>query len=668
LKPHDPSDADPHRGFGYAATLGRFLSDSPAYVLGHLQQAAAHLLSGRTEHYQVAAWNESIGWLRSTAGVLNDTPTCADWHLVLEYQIPRRRGRIDAVLLADDLIYVIEFKSDRSDRAAERQAEDYGLELLDFHEASHSRRIFPIVCASKSVERVGALNGHFGVAEVSTCIPDSLPQLLLELQNHHHEPSTDKSPIDPSEWLRATYAPTPTIIEAARALYAGHDVRELSQSQASAEHLARSSAAISGIVRETLDRGGHTLCLLTGIPGAGKTLAGLNIVHDEQEGVASTFLSGNGPLVKVLQHVLANDLADRTGVTKAAGLRKAETLVTNVHRWLDEYHDRRPDVTPRENVVVFDEAQRAWSREHSMRKFKRDKSEPEMMLEVLSRHDAAVLVALVGGGQEINTGEAGLSEWGRALSERFKSWRVAIDPDQLDPSRRLPGSRLFDESAPIPSARIQLHPDLHLAVSQRSFRARTLTDWVEAVLLNRPSDAAHLMEQLSHFPIVLTRDLERARNWIRQHARGERRSGLLASSGARRLRPHGIAVQERIDEVDWFLRPPDDVRSSRFLELAASEFGVQGLEVDWSCLAWGGDLLRDGAEWELRKFVGTAWRQVKQDEARRYVINRYRVLLTRAREGMAIWVPPGDPRDPTRDPARYDGVEDYLLQCGVKTI
>jgi len=470
--------------------------------------------------------------------------------------------------------------------------------------------------------------------------------------------------------LGAAYEPTPTIIEAAQALYMGHEVRELSQSHASAEHLERTFQAVRrAIERASTGEGRRGICFVTGVPGAGKTLAGLNVVHKLAEGGRATFLSGNGPLVSVLQSVLARDLHHRQGVAAPEAKRKASTLVTNVHRWLEEYVDRRPDAIPLERIVVFDEAQRAWNRIHSKRKFGRDRSEPEMMLEALSRsQEGAVLVALVGGGQEINTGEAGLSEWGRTLAKDFRSWGISVSPELLQGHTSVAGSTLFPDTSLAHGLQVETDPDLHLPVTQRSFRAQKLTEWVEHVLASRPREAALTMEHLKDYPIVLTRSLERAREWLRDRTRGLRRCGLLASSGARRLRQHGISVRESVDATKWFLQPPEDVRSSNFLELAITEFGVQGLEVDWAGLAWDGDLTRASDHWRIRTFRGSRWTKVSNPEERGFVLNRYRVLLTRAREGLVIWVPEGDPTDQTRAPNHYHEIFEYLSLAGAKSI
>ena len=540
---------------------------------------------------------------------------------------------------------------------------DYCLELRDFHAGSRGQSLIPIVCAGGLQKPRLDVHLAGGVADPLVVAPASLALAIRQAANAIE---LDDFAPDWQSWVRAPYAPTPTILEAARALYSGHSVRDLSISEASAQQLQETETAIREVVERAQSQGKNAACFVTGVPGAGKTLAGLNVVHGLEGTVPTTFLSGNGPLVKVLQEVLAVDLAHRDDVTKAEGRRRAQTLVTNVHRWLDYYSQKHPDEPPRESLVVFDEAQRAWDRDQSMRKFKRAASEPELMLSIMSRRRPSVLVGLVGNGQEINTGEAGLEEWGRALGATFQDWEIAVSPQAYEgdvPGQLALATHIDEKDAP----RIRHDPRLHLAVPQRSFRAERLSKWVEHVLSFQPDEASREIEHLREYPIVLTRDLGAARTWLRRVARGNRRAGLLVSSGARRLRPDGIAVREQISEVDWFLRPPDDVRSSSFLELAISEFGVQGLEVDWSCLAWGGDLTPRDDAWEIRAFSGTKWNAVRNEAARSYAINRYRVLLTRAREGMVIWVPKGDRCDLTRDPDRFEAVAEYLIRCGVKT-
>ena len=651
----------------FAKLIPDFMDSSLEAMVGGLtSNAASQLRTGSVEAQQIKAWEESLSTLQEAAHFLATSHRSAEsWTVVLEYAIPRRGSRIDALIIASDRIFVLEFKSNKVDLAAQRQAEDYGMELKDFHAASHNAAIYPIACGGMAAYRARALESEYGVGQCSTTKPNELGRLIADLANDGA--GLSRQPLMAQDWLAAPYHPTPTIIEAARALYSGHSIRELSTSEASEEHLAQTQQAVGRVIDDTFTNHQHTIVFITGVPGAGKTLAGLNVVHGLEETRAATFLSGNAPLVKVLQAVLADDLRDREQINQGEAERRASAMVSNVHKWIDEYIDRNPAAVPHESVVVFDEAQRAWDRKQSNRKFGRDISEPEAILEVMSRRPAAVLVGLIGGGQEINTGEAGLAEWGRALDERFNHWNIVLSPEVTSGTVDA-GTALFPGASAVGASRTQSIPELHLKVSQRSFRADRLSDWVEHVLGGRPSEAASLLKTLPHYPIVMTRCLAEARRWTATHTRGLRRCGLLASSGARRLRSDGISVTENVDPVHWYLKPSTDVRSSTFLELPMTEFGVQGLELDWACLAWGADLTRANDEWVIESFRGTKWQKVNQRDRRDYAINRYRVLLTRAREGMAIWVPTGSASDTTRPPAKYDSVAHYLSSCGVELL
>jgi len=592
----------------------------------------------------------------------------ADWGLILEYEIPRRGYRIDAVVIAYGVIIPIEFKSSSADSASQRQAEDYGLELADFHGGSRGLTIAPILCAGDALLSISKLNRvpTSKVVSLSMCPPDNLRTVISSLARHYRTGQGITITLD--QWVESKYEPTPTIVEAATALYAGHAVEELTQSDSSAEQLLATQSAIQSEIDHSRSTGQKTICFITGVPGAGKTLAGLNVVNTVAD-TETTFLSGNGPLVRILQEALATDHSRRNGTTKSESRRRSSTFVTNVHRWLDEYVDDSPDSLPLEHVVVFDEAQRAWSREHSKRKFGRDASEPEMMLSVMDRHpDWSLLVALVGGGQEINTGEAGLGEWGRALEANFQHWRIAVSPELLEGGEVTAGSTLFESVPDYAQKQLSVNKALHLSVSSRSFRTTKLNSWVEAVLDGNADAASGIASQMSNFPLAVSRNLDQCRKWLRDHARGLRTSGLVATSGARRLRPSGIDVTLRLEAVDWFLRDKDDVRSSDYLELAATEFDIQGLELDWIGLCWGGDVRYDNGGWLLKQFRGTKWSNINRPDAQVYARNKYRVLLTRAREGLIIWVPPGSTSDPTRSPDIYDSTFDFLVNAGMERI
>jgi hypothetical protein len=484
-------------------------------------------------------------------------------------------------------------------------------------------------------------------------------------------------PLKPAAWDNSPYRPVPTIIEAAEALFAGHNVCEIAHSHAGATNLTNTSHRLVEIIQEAQRWSEKVICLVTGVPGAGKTLAGLNVVHNpalRREGrPAGVFLSGNGPLVKIVSAAIARDYKRR--LRESGGERTVGTFIQNVHVFVREGMEKA-DKPPVEKVVVFDEAQRAWNADQNRKKNGLEISEPETMLSIMNRHqDWAVLIALVGGGQEIHNGEAGLSEWGRTLRERFATWKVAVSPKALERDASNAGYRLFADGNP-GCLSIQTEPSLHLEVNLRSFRARKLAEWVDATLAGDAAKAVAIVPDLRDFPFGLTRKLPTARAWLREHARGQQRAGLVASSGALRLRADGLELSSGFRQgnrdmfVHWFLDHPPDVRSSNQLEVAASEFECQGLELDWVGLCWGGDFSFDtpSGGWAYRNFAGSHWGNLKNEIDRQYLLNTYRVLLTRARRGLIIWIPQGEVSDETRPPTWFDLTANYLIRCGVPVI
>ncbi len=483
--------------------------------------------------------------------------------------------------------------------------------------------------------------------------------------------------IEPTEWAKGRYQPTPTIVEAATALYAGHDVKALSRSDAGAINLAQTSAQLEHIISESRRLGRKAICFVTGVPGAGKTLIGLNIAtryFQPEDELYSVFLSGNGPLVRVLHEALARDKVQQAqirGLKLKKGVAQSEvkTFIQNVHHFRDDcLKDPRP---PAEHVTLFDEAQRAWDAQQTAAFMKQKKgvadfnqSEPRFLISCMDRHpDWAVVVCLVGGGQEINTGEAGIAGWLQAVRDDYSSWEVFAAPNLT--AQEYQAKDLLDAL----HGRVHYHDELHLSVSMRSFRAEHVSNWVKALLDGEVETARTLYEEFSpKYPVTLTRSLTTAKAWVRDQARGSERYGLIVSSQAERLKPHAIDVRPQIDPVHWFLNDKDDVRSSYYLEDVATEFQVQGLELDWTCVAWDGDFRRTEEGWSHFSFRGSKWQRINDEQRRRYQLNAYRVLLTRARQGMAIVVPEGDAGDPTRDPSYYDATYDYLKACGIHTL
>lgn len=645
----------------YHAKLSEFLLQDPTLVVGHLSGLAKYAHT-EIKAEQLQAWHEQITILHEAL----DRHSARSWHLLFEYPIPRRGKRIDVIILAGDVILVIEFKcgSKRFDREGRLQVEDYCLDLRDFHSESRNRILVPILVATHAQEVPHEPEPAVDFV-ASTCFANS-ENLARAIERAAGYYGSQASAIDPLPWNDAEYIPTPTIVEAARVLYEGKNVREISRCHAGAENLSRTSNAVIQAVQSARELGRKLICFVTGVPGSGKTLAGLNIVHNRglhDAGSLGVFLSGNGPLVKVLSEALARDHATRCSVSIGESRRRVSTFIQNVHRFIDAHF--ASSAPPPDRVVVFDEAQRAWNREQSQRKFKRNRSEPEIMLEIMDRHEGwAVIVALVGGGQEINTGEAGIAEWGHALSERFPHWNVLASPHVITALDGL--DSLFD--SPPTGMYLSDDPCLHLEVALRSYKAQAVSEFVTK-LLERDVEGSHSnLLSCPDFPIQLTRDLQTARDWLQRHQRGTRRVGLIASSGGRRLRAHGLDVRAELDVENWFLNPMWDVRSSCYLETPATEFGVQGLELDWTGVCWDIDLVPNADEWQVQAFKGTEWQSVRDPLRRRYVLNKYRVLLTRAREGTVIWIPRGDPRDRTRPTDKYNMIETYLKSCGIQEI
>jgi len=596
----------------------------------------------------------------------------------MEFVIPRMGRRIDAVLLIGPVLFVVEFKVGDFvfDRAALDQVWDYALDLKNFHEASHSASIVPILIATgadasppielRAYDDKVYLPVSVRTANLRTTL-DSALQLVLD------------DPLDAKYWARAPYRPTPTIVEAARALYAQHSVEAIARYDAGARNLRVTSRRIEELVDDARGRQRKLICFVTGVPGAGKTLVGLNVAtqrRDLDQPTHAVFLSGNGPLVAVLREALTRDEVARQ---KSRGIRvRKGTVGESVKAFIQNVHHFRDDLLidagpPAEHVAIFDEAQRAWNLQQTATFMRRKKnrlgfsqSEPEFLISCMDRHtDWAVVVCLVGGGQEINTGEAGIDSWIDAVHSRFAHWDMHISSSLTD--SEYGAGRILE----IVRRRQHTHFDdsLHLAVSMRSFRAENVSAFVKSLLECNKGDARHSFSQLAdRYPIAVSRDLRQAKQWIRNRARGTERYGLVASSKAHRLKPDAIDIRVDVNPVHWFLNDREDTRSSYYLEDAATEFQVQGLELDWACVAWDGDLRFAGGGWNYHYFRGDRWCRIADPDNQRYLCNAYRVLLTRARQGMVIYVPPGDSNDLTRLPRFYDSTYDYFTELGIPEV
>ena len=678
----------------YQSDIATFLAEDTNTIFGQMSRADEM----DTASTQKFAWEQEITLMKQA---LASYSAEQGW-ILFEYTIPRLGKRIDVVVLLRERIFVIEFKAGEENFLHQDvdQVLDYALDLKNFHQGSADRAIIPILVATESKQ-------HSTLCQLSHYDDDIYEPLLTDAEHlsdifqlvlAENIPSKSYN-IALCDWARSRYAPTPTIIEAARSLYLNHSVADITKSEAEGAQLNSTTKYVQEVIAQTKANGTKSICFVTGVPGAGKTLVGLNVaVQQEADQDLAVYLSGNGPLVQVLTEALTRDKqaqekAKGNKITKKEAEREVKRFIQIIHRYRDnmlskvmlengqlvidptkELKDQTAGYGEVENIAIFDEAQRSWDKEHIAGWLKRKKgfadfpmSESEFLIWSLDqRPDWAVIVCLVGGGQEINTGEAGIGEWIRALNETFPNWNVYIS-SQLTAKEYAEGKvkELLSDNA-----RVTFSEDLHLAVSMRSFRAESLSHIVHYILDGDIDSARDTYAQIAdRYPIVLTRDLDKAKAWLRERARGNERYGLLVSSKAYRLKPLAIDVRCKPDTVHWFLDDINDVRSSLFLEDAASEFDVQGLELDWTCLVWDGDLRRQNNDWAFYEFSGgTKWNRINKDDRKAYLLNAYRVLLTRARQGMVICVPEGSNEDPTRNHAFYNGTYEYLKQLGVKEI
>lgn len=622
---------------------------------------------------------QSNAW-KSQIEILKETISIFIGKIYFEFTIPRMGKRVDNILIIDNCIFILEFKigSYEYDKYAIEQAFDYGLDLNNFHEGSHNKVIIPILVADRATSIQNTYRNSFdNLYETIFANSSNLTDVITNTLLHFSE----FEKIDVDYWENSIYKPTPTIIEAATALYKKHNVAEISRSDSGAENLSVTSDCISQIIDFSKENNKKSICFITGVPGAGKTLAGLNIANirsNYKEEEHAVFLSGNGPLVDVLREALARDKVksakeENVLLTKSLATSQVKSFIQNIHHFRDA--SIKDEKAPIEKVTIFDEAQRAWTKEQASSFMKRnkgivdfDKSEPEFLIEVMDRHqDWCTIICLVGGGQEINTGEAGLEEWIRPFSDKFSDWDIYYSSKIVEDENYIKDKKaliILNDKKAIKK------DELHLSVSLRSFRSAQLSNFIQEIINNDVEKAKNIYLDFikKDYPIKITRDLDKARDWLKKAAKGSERIGVVASSGGIRLRPFGLNVKAKIDAPIWFLNGKDDIRSSYFLEEVATEFDIQGLELDWTCVAWDGDLFYNDNQWNYRKFKGTKWQNINSSEITGYLINSYRVLLTRARQGMIIYIPFGNNEDITRPNFMYDGTFDFFKSLGIEEV
>ena len=703
----------------YEDNFINFIGDADRSILG----ALCDNYHGDARTTTRDAWKEEISIMREVVFSLGE-----DVHIIFEYDIPRLGKRIDVVLLYKGIIYCIEFKVGESRilEADVDQVLDYALDLKNFHKFSQDRVIVPILVATNYQETSTVVQmsvyddkvvnplvtGRYGLLDLIVSVLDRFP---------------NETPID-TNWIISPYAPTPTIIEAARSLYESHSVENITRHEADKVSTDKTISYILDVIKESKEQQKKSICFVTGVPGAGKTLVGLDVAikqtyqgHDEPvKDEGAVYLSGNGPLVAVLTEALAQDNQKRCrerGEKKklSDSRREVGKSIQMIHRYRDNMLakiknpvengileiDQKKAVKMEkagfgevEHVAIFDEAQRSWTHKRLADYLKRGgtygnklkvpnfpMSEAAFLIWSLDqREDWATIICLVGGGQEINTGEAGISEWIKAINELFPHWSIYISP-KLTEAEYAEGkvNELLQERR-----NVTYSDSLHLAVTLRSYRAEKLSAFVHA-LLSFDENASTLYEEIKDkYPIVLTRDMAKARKWLHAKVRGTERTGVLVTKESARFKPLAIHILPSGDEnaVHWFLEDKTDTRSSNYLEDAATEIQVQGLELDYTCLLWDADMRCENGKWRFYTFNGnTKWieqtgNSASKQEKIKYMLNAYRVLLTRARVGMIICVPAGNPNknpsgfweDSTRLPEYYDGTYQYLKSIGLEEI
>lgn len=619
------------------------------------------------EDLQKNTWNREIEIMK------RELSQFLGGYIIFEYTIPRIGNRIDNIVIYKGIIFLLEFKvgEKKYPSYAIEQVTDYAFDLSCFHKESHNRLLVPILISTKahSVKQEIRISKD-NVLETICCNEYEIAKYITEVSLKFIQDE-----IIPNDWINSLYMPTPTIIEAAQALYLGHNVEDISRNDASAKNLNQTTKAINKIIDYSKAHNRKSICFITGVPGAGKTLAGLNIAVERQkiaEDEHAVFLSGNGPLVDVLQEALARDDAKRNNISRKEASRKVKEFIQIIHHFRDDAIS--VDTPPVEKVAIFDEAQRAWDEQNLTDFMKKKKhledfnmSEPEFLISILNRHnDWATIICLIGGGQEINKGEsAGIYGWFDSLRNNYPNWDIYVS-DKITDNEYSKGHNFAEMTK---NMNVNIIEDLHLAVSLRSFRSENVSNFVKALLDVDIDTAKRLYEQFNNdYPVFVTRNLHKAKLWVRSQAKGSQRYGLTASSGAKRLRKYGIWVQNKIEATNWFLNGKNDVRSSFHLEETATEFDIQGLELDWTIVCWDADLRFENGDFKHLKFVGTKWQNIKSADNILYLKNAYRVLLTRARQGFVIFVPTGDETDMTAKPEYYDGIYRYLKSVGIKEL
>lgn len=644
-------------------------------IPGFINEESTNIVGQLVKHSFEVNKEQSDAWENQIAELQKRLEQChVEGDIIFEYDIVRLGKRIDVILLIKNMVFSLEFKNGKKIFTAQdaQQAEDYALDIKNFHKESENLYVCPILVATNAPK--------YPKQQLTDCYPDK--QIYLQRENIDTlfpkietivNKYGDDNRIDFEKWFNSQYFPTPTIVAAAVEAYNSHNVSEIARSEAGQDNIEKCEQKIYEIIEYAQSNKKKCICFVTGVPGAGKTLVGLDVVAKSLENRGdslSVYLSGNGPLVEVLREALKKDVKSRKKINKETEGAINALIQEGFAFKRDNMRTNMP--TP-EKILIYDEAQRVWDVSKMKAKHKDDLrmhvSEPQLLYSIMDRHEEwAVMICLVGLGQDIYDGEVGINEWFRCGIDEFTNWEMFYSGAIFDQVE----DKNIDRNKIQECDRCKEVKELHLSTSIRSFRADKQCQFVDYLLDNKPQKAKEVYNlTFNRFPVYITRNFADAKKWVKNQVRGSQRSGVLASSSAQRLKPEGIFVMKDIDVKNWFLAPSNDLRSSNMLEIVASEFKVQGLEIDWSIVCWDADLRRKNLkEWEFYKFRGSNWNKRNKEEQKRYLLNSYRVLLTRARQGMVIFVPKGvdADEDPTRKQEFYNGIYNYLLSCGLKEL
>ena len=704
----------------FISEFDEFRSLESSFILGKLVSS----YHGSALTTTLEAWENEINILKNVLVKLE-----GNGQIIFEYDIPRLGKRIDCVLLYHGIIFVLEFKIGEKQILENDvdQVFDYALDLKNFHKLSEDKIIVPLLIATKYERKSTEIKMSVYDDKVINPLVTG-EKGILDLINQVINKFPSEEEID-KNWIISPYAPTPTIIEAAKRLYENHSVTDITRHEADNVSTDQTINYILDVINKTKTNKEKSILFVTGVPGAGKTLVGLDVAVKQTykdgnkalKDEGAVYLSGNGPLVAVLNEALAQDnyqkcKANNENKKLTDSRREVSKFIQVIHRYRDNMlaKIKNPvengvlEIDPLkaikldesgysevEHVAIFDEAQRSWTHDRLANYLKRGGtygnklkvpnfplSEAAFLIWSLDqREDWATIVCLVGGGQEINTGEAGISEWIKALNTNFKHWKVYISPRLTEPEY---AEGKVDELLK-DNKNVTYSSSLHLSVSLRSFHAEKLSSFVHALLSLEVNKASELYKEIKDkYPIVLTRSMDKAKTWLHNKVRGNERTGVLITKESARYKPLGIHILPSNDEntVHWFLEDKIDTRSSNYLEDAATEIQVQGLELDYTCLLWDADMRYEKGKWHFYKYDGkTKWVEQlptseNKEELIKYMLNAYRVLLTRARMGMVICVPNGNANknvngfyeDGTRLPSYYDGTYEYLKSLGIEEI